>query len=175
MNNPLLLFVLAAVLGTPGTATQVERPNIILFVTDDQRDDFLGCAGHPVLRTPVIDGLAADGVRFANAFVTTPICAASRASIFTGAWERRHGYTFGTPPLAAGLVERSYPAVLRKAGYRTGFVGKYGVRAGSEAPGDGRHRERLSTQPSGHGTRHGRLPGCAGSPARHRRTKREDK
>ena len=135
MSGLLPLFVLATVLGAPVTAAQVERPNIILFVTDDQRDDFLGCAGHPVLRTPVIDGLAADGVRFENAFVTTPICAASRASIFTGAWERRHGYTFGTPPLAADLVERSYPAVLRKAGYRTGFIGKFGVRAGSEAPG----------------------------------------
>ena len=122
---PILLAMSFAGLAN---AAQVERPNVILIVTDDQRNDFLSCAGNPVLRTPVIDGLAAEGVRFANAFVTTPICAASRASILTGAWERGHGYTFGTPPLAKALVASSYPAVLRGAGYRTGFVGKFGVR-----------------------------------------------
>ncbi len=130
-----LLFVLATALGDSVTASpQAERPNIIFIVTDDQRADFLGSAGHPVLRTPVIDGIAAEGVRFLNAFVTTPICAASRASILTGTWERRHGYTFGTPPLTAALVARSYPAVLRDAGYRTGFVGKFGVRAQRDSP-----------------------------------------
>lgn len=117
--------------GSTTTAAQTERPNVILIVTDDQRNDFLGCAGNPVVRTPVIDRLAAQGVRFSNAFVTTPICAASRASILTGAWERGHGYTFGTPPLRKELVASSYPALLRGAGYRTGFVGKFGVNVES--------------------------------------------
>ncbi|MDY7109270.1 MAG: sulfatase [Planctomycetota bacterium] len=103
------------------------RPNIVLIVVDDQRNDTLGCAGHPIIRTPVIDTLASDGVRFRNAFVTTPICAASRASVFTGLPERTHGYTFGTPPLRAAHMAMSYPALLRQAGYRTGFIGKYGV------------------------------------------------
>jgi arylsulfatase A-like enzyme len=103
------------------------RPNVIFFLSDDQRADFLGCAGHPILKTPVIDGLAASGVRFENAFVTTSICAASRATIFTGLYERSHKYTFGTPPIAKELVDASYPVVLGKAGYRTGFVGKFGV------------------------------------------------
>ncbi|HYW78466.1 MAG TPA: sulfatase, partial [Thermoguttaceae bacterium] len=103
------------------------RPNVIFFLSDDQRADFLGCAGHPILKTPTIDGLAAEGVRFENAFVTTSICAASRATLFSGQWERSHGYTFGTPPLKEELVDRSYPVVLREAGYRTGFVGKFGV------------------------------------------------
>jgi arylsulfatase A-like enzyme len=110
-------------------AANEQRPNFLFVITDDQRDDSLGCAGHPVLQTPVIDRLASQGVRFVNAFVTTPICAASRASFLTGAWERRHGYTFGTPPLTSELIAESYPAVLRDAGYRTGFTGKYGVRA----------------------------------------------
>lgn len=104
-----------------------DRPHVLVFVTDDQRDDFLGCAGHPFLKTKVIDRLAARGVRFANAFVTTPICAASRATILTGAWERAHGYTFGTPPLARRWTDRSYPALLRRAGYHVGYVGKFGV------------------------------------------------
>ncbi len=88
-----------------------------------------------MVQTPVIDDLAARGVRFENAFVTTSICAASRATILTGAWERRHGYTFGTPPIPADLLASSYPALLRDAGYYTGFVGKFGVNvpAGWEA------------------------------------------
>ncbi|MEM7307241.1 MAG: sulfatase [Planctomycetota bacterium] len=125
----------AALCGVPASARQTARPNLLFIVTDDQRDDALGCAGHPVLRTPVIDGLAARGTRFTNAFVTTPICAASRASILTGTWERRHGYTFGTPPLSAEEVAESYPALLREAGYRTGFTGKFGVRAPQGSPG----------------------------------------
>jgi len=109
------------------SAVADDRPNIIFFLSDDQRADFLGCAGHPILKTPTIDSLAERGVRFENAFVTTSICAASRASIFTGQWERTHGYTFGKPPVAKTGIDGSYPVVLRDAGYRTGFVGKFGV------------------------------------------------
>ncbi len=105
------------------------RPNIVFFLIDDQRNDTLGCAGHPILKTPVIDSLAADGVRFRNAFVTTSICAASRASILTGLVERTHGFTFGTPPINAEHAAASYPVLMRKTGYRTGFIGKYGVNA----------------------------------------------
>lgn len=102
-------------------------PNVVFFLSDDQRADFLGCAGHPFLQTPAIDSLAANGVRFENAFVTTSICSTSRASILTGLWERSHRYTFGVPPMRPGLAETSYPYRLRKQGYRTGFIGKYGV------------------------------------------------
>ncbi|MHC4745496.1 MAG: sulfatase-like hydrolase/transferase, partial [Planctomycetota bacterium] len=109
-----------------------KRPNILYFLVDDQRNDTLGCAGHPILETPVVDSLAAEGVRFTNAFVTTSICAAGRASVFTGLYERTHGFTFGTGPIPAEHVAASYPAVLRKAGYRTGFIGKFGVNAGKK-------------------------------------------
>lgn len=78
-------------------AQAAQRPNIVFFLSDDHRWDRLGCAGHPVLKTPNIDRLAAEGVRFPNMFVTTSICAASRASILTGLYEHTHGYTFGTP------------------------------------------------------------------------------
>ena len=104
------------------------RPNILFLLIDDQRNDTLGCAGHPIIKTPVIDSLAAGGVRFKNAFVTTSICAASRASILTGMCERTHGYTFGKPPLSKQLMLESYPKLFREAGYRTGFIGKYGVK-----------------------------------------------
>jgi len=113
--------------GNEGRVAAESRPNILFFLADDQRNDTLGCAGHEILETPNIDRLAREGVRFENAFVTTSICAASRASIFTGLHERTHGYTFGKPPVAKRHVEASYPFLLREAGYRTGFVGKFGV------------------------------------------------
>ncbi len=107
--------------------SQKDRPNIVFLLVDDQRNDTLGCAGHPVLKTPNVDALAAGGVRFENAFVTTSICAASRATIFTGLYERTHGFTFGKPPICTAHAQASYPALMRKAGYRTGFIGKFGV------------------------------------------------
>ena len=106
----------------------ISRPNVVLFLSDDHRADLLGCAGHPILKTPHIDRLAAEGVRFRNMFVTTSICAASRASILTGLYERRHRFTFKTPPLSAEHCAESYPALLKAAGYRTGFFGKFGVQ-----------------------------------------------
>ena len=144
--------------------TRSERPNIILIVTDDQRWDALGCAGNPVIHTPNMDRLAGLGLRFANAFATTPICAASRASLLTGLFERAHGYTFGQPPLPGDLVAMSYPRLLRAAGYRTGFVGKLGIRLNQgdaaamfdsfepsslpyvkEGPGGSRHLTEINT------------------------------
>ena len=126
---PAVLACAAALIALLPAAPAVgaDRPNVIFFLSDDQRADFLGCAGHPILKTPTIDRLAAQGVRFENMFVTTSICAASRASILTGQWERTHGYTFGTPPIPEMATDNSYPALLRAAGYRTGFVGKFGV------------------------------------------------
>ncbi len=123
-SRQVVLLVLVCGLRTVAAA---ERPNIIFFLADDQRYDQLGCAGHEILKTPNIDRLAGGGVRFDHAFVTTPICAASRASIFTSLYERAHAYTFRTPPLARRFSTQSYPALLRRAGYRTGFVGKFGV------------------------------------------------
>lgn len=109
------------------TFAQQNRPNIIFILTDDQRWDALGFAGNPIIRTPEMDRLAAKGIHYENAFVTTPICAASRASILTGVYERTHGYTFGRGAVKEPFMAQSYPAELRKAGYHTGFFGKFGV------------------------------------------------
>ncbi len=125
---PRLLFTLLLSALSVSPVRAEAPPNVIFFLSDDQRSDFLGCAGHPVIKTPTIDRLAASGVRFENMFVTTSICAASRATLLTGLVERTHRYTFGRPPLARPLITDSYPAVLRKRGYRTGFIGKFGVR-----------------------------------------------
>ena len=129
MNRILLAAALALTLAVPATrsAAAEKPPNILFLLTDDQRNDTLGCAGHPILKTPNIDALAAGGVRFENAFVTTSICAASRASIFSGLHERTHRYTFREKPMLAAHTDASYPALLAKAGYATGFIGKFGV------------------------------------------------
>ena len=127
------VVALTAVL-TPFAFGSDEPPNIVFFLSDDHRADVLGCAGHRIVKTPNIDRLAARGVRFTNAFVTTSICAASRATLLTGLVERTHRFTFGTPPIAKAFCEASYPFRLKARGYRTGFVGKFGVSvAGQQA------------------------------------------
>jgi arylsulfatase A-like enzyme len=83
--------------------------------------------GDRIVQTPNLDRLAARSTVFDNCFVTTSICSVSRASIFTGQWMRRHGIVDFAAGLNGAAWESSYPAQLRRAGYRTGFIGKYGV------------------------------------------------
>ena len=117
---------------SPEEGAQAQRPNFIFILTDDQRFDSVGCTGNRVVQTPNLDRLAKDGVRFPNHFVTTAICSVSRASIFTGQYQRRHGVGDFVTPLTPEQWSQTYPALLRGAGYRTGFIGKFGV-------GDGRY------------------------------------
>ena len=104
------------------------RPNIIFILTDDQRWSALGYAGNPLVHTPEMDKLARTGTYFKKGMVTTPICAASRASILSGMYERTHRYTFQTGPIRDEYMKTAYPYVLKKAGYYTGFYGKLGVK-----------------------------------------------
>ncbi|MFN7279902.1 MAG: sulfatase [bacterium] len=112
----------------PVSKAKSKAPNIIFILTDDQRWDALGYAGNNIIHTPHLDQLAREGLYFKNAFATTPICAASRATLFTGLYERTHDYTFGKLPLSNAYMMESYPYLLKKAGYQTGFVGKFGVK-----------------------------------------------
>ncbi|WP_294083323.1 sulfatase family protein [Proteiniphilum sp. UBA5384] len=107
---------------------QKERLNIIFILTDDQRWDALGFAGNKIIQTPNMDSLADQGIYFKNAFCTTPISAASRASILTGMYERTHGYTFGQGSLKDQYAQNSYPIYLKEHGYYTGFFGKLGIK-----------------------------------------------
>lgn len=104
------------------------RPmNIVLLVIDDTRWDSIGSAGNRIVRTPRVDALAAEGIRFTQARVTTAICMTSRASILTGQYMSRHGIDRFGKPLTPEAFARTYPGVLRQAGYWTGYVGKYDV------------------------------------------------
>jgi arylsulfatase A-like enzyme len=110
-----------------------DRPHLLVLLTDDQRPDTLGCyAPDRPLPTPNIDKLAADGIRFSNGFVTTPICAVSRACILTGRYACNTGMTQFRSAMAGEVLENSYNMLLQKAGYYTGQLGKYGVRASKE-------------------------------------------
>jgi arylsulfatase A-like enzyme len=105
-----------------------KKPNIIFILTDDQRWDALGYAGNPLAYTPEMDKLAKSGVFFNNTIATTPICAASRASIFSGLQERTHNYSFTTGDMKEEYMQNAYPKVLKEAGYYTGLYGKFGVK-----------------------------------------------
>lgn len=109
-------------------------PNIIFIQADDMRADSMGCAGNPIVQTPNLDRLAAKGALFTNNFCTTSICAVSRATMFTGQYASRHGIQDFSKPLSMPQMARTYFAILRKIGYRTGFVGKWGL--GGPLPGD---------------------------------------
>lgn len=119
--------------GKKKSAAADSRPNILLLYADDQRNHTLGCAGHPIVITPNLDHLASQGVRFENAFVSTSTCWVGRASLFTGCYERKHLYRVSPGPLNPGLCDSSYFAVLKRAGYRTGHLGKEHVSISAES------------------------------------------
>ena len=102
-------------------------PNLVFLLVDDLRWNALGFMGDKIVQTPHLDRLAAKSVVFDNCFVTTSICSVSRASIFTGQWMRRHGIEDFAKGLNGTAWDKTYPAQLRTAGFRTGFIGKYGV------------------------------------------------
>jgi arylsulfatase A-like enzyme len=121
--------VLGALAGFPALA-QPRRPNILYVMTDDHPAAQMSCAGHRILRTPHMDRLAAEGVRFSNCFVTNSLCAPSRATSLTGCFSHVNGVRGNSeardaPPeyMKSGIV--TYPELLKQAGYRTAVVGKW--------------------------------------------------
>jgi len=140
----ILLMVSGSMAGCKGSGD--DRPNIIFLLTDDQRFDALGCMGNSEILTPRIDELASRGVLFTNYYNTTAICMASRATIMTGMYEFKSGCNFQHGPLTQDKFESSYPVLLQKAGYRTGFAGKLGfavVPAGSDANSSYHSNDRM--------------------------------
>ncbi len=108
-------------------ALPADRPNIIYLMTDDQRFDSLGCMGNRIIQTPNIDIMAAQGVVFDNAFVTTAICMTSRACVLTGQYAARHGIWEFEKDFTPQQLSETYIGQLKGAGYRIGFIGKWGV------------------------------------------------
>lgn len=119
----------------PGIGRGKRRPNVVFIVTDDQRWDALGCAGHPFLKTPHLDRLAAEGARFANAFCTTSLCSPSRASMLSGLYAHAHGITNNFTDYPPALP--SFPRQLQAAGYATAYIGKWHMNEQSDEPRPG--------------------------------------
>jgi arylsulfatase A-like enzyme len=98
------------------------KTNFLLFITDQHRVDYLSCYGHPLLKTPHIDSIAARGTRFENFYVATPVCMPNRATLMTGRMPSVHGGRGNGLPLA--LSSNTFVDALRAGGYATALVGK---------------------------------------------------
>jgi len=118
----------AAVLAAPwmlrAAGKTAEPPNVLLLFSDQHNADVMGCAGHVTVRTPHLDQLASEGVRFARAYCPDGICVPSRTAMFTGLYPRTTGvlYNADAPPEPNGLFPLH--RLLRSCGYRTGVFGK---------------------------------------------------
>ena len=99
------------------------RPNIVFILSDNQRSDFMGCAGHPFVLTPHLDRLAEEGILFTHAFVTTSLCSPSRASFLTGQTARTRGVRDNLTPWNKESL--TFLELLEEAGYESAFIGKW--------------------------------------------------
>ena len=107
------------------SAESTDPPNILFFFEDDQRNDTLGVAGHSIVRTPTIDRLANQGVRFTNMFVSHSISWVSRTSILCGLTARSFGQPEKPDDARPDAVSTLFTDLLKEAGYRTSFYGKW--------------------------------------------------
>ena len=139
MRPQALILTIPLIMGgliPPLIAEEAPRPNILFIFADDHPQNCLGCMGNPHIQTPNLDRLASDGILFTNSFATTAICCSNRACILTGQHMRRHGIRDFATPLSPAAFAQTYPALLRSAGYRTGYLGKFAVGAptGNQKP-----------------------------------------
>ncbi len=120
-----LMVSISALATSPCLAADTAaRPNFVFILVDDLRWDALSCTGHSFIETPNIDRVAAEGVNFRNAFVSTPLCSPSRASYLTGLYAHLHGIE-GNGDAEGGHRLITFPRLLQKAGYTTAYVGKW--------------------------------------------------
>jgi len=125
MSLPWTLLARAGAAGGP------PRPNIVLCMTDDQGWGDTGYNGHPFLKTPVLDEMAASGVRFTRFYAAAPVCSPTRGSVMTGRHPNRFGcFTYGKP---IRIQEKTIAQAVKTAGYTTGHFGKWHLNGKSGA------------------------------------------
>ena len=104
------------------------KPNVLILYPDQMRFDAMGCSGNPLVKTPHIDRLASQGVRFDHAYASFPLCCPFRASVMTGKFAHAHGMYANHYPIS---LEQTFLAeVFRDHGYRTGYIGKWHLDGG---------------------------------------------
>lgn len=136
LMSTALLF--ATILSAPAVTQADDRPNLVFLMSDDQCTYSMGCYGNQDVQTPVLDGLARKGMVFDNHYDTTAICMASRATVMTGMFEFKTGCNFMHGNMANATWQKSYPVLLKQAGYRTGFAGKFGFEVTAQT-GEKKH------------------------------------
>lgn len=138
-------FLLLAALSV-GSAWGAERPNVVLINCDDLGYGDVGCYGHPVVRTPHIDTLAREGLRFTQHYAASALCSPSRAALLTGRTPYRTGIKSWIPDgsgIFLGKQEITLATLLRRAGYATALVGKWHLNSDLGDP--------AQPQPADHG------------------------
>ena len=114
--------------GSPHT-----KPNLLVIISDEHRKDAMGCAGHPFVRTPNLDALAARGTRFTNAYTASPMCVPTRAALACGDHVHRTGFWDSATPYDGSV--KSWMHELREAGHETVSIGKLHFRSGEDDNG----------------------------------------
>ncbi|HMV48367.1 MAG TPA: sulfatase-like hydrolase/transferase [Blastocatellia bacterium] len=119
--------------GVSAFAQTRQRPNILFILPDQMRAQAVGCMGNADVKTPNIDRLAAEGMLFKQTFANTPVCCPARANLLTGKYAHRNGMVANDLRLRES--ETTLAELLKAAGYRTGFVGKWHLDGGPREPG----------------------------------------
>lgn len=150
----VVIFLGAAItggvaLGQSAPTSTSAGPNIILLIADDLRADSFSCTGHPFVKTPAIDQLAAEGVIFENMFAITPLCAPSRATLLTGRQPYAVGVTHNGQELAPDTW--TIARALRDAGYTTAYFGKYHLSRDESPPPGWDHWVAFQARAGGEG------------------------
>ena len=128
-RTALAVLVATAVMPAAAPAQTAARPNLIVFLADDQGYGELGCQGNKEIPTPHIDSIAKNGIRFTQGYVSGPYCSPTRAGLMTSRYQTRFGHEFneGPGPVKFGLPlsETTIAQRLKELGYATYAVGKW--------------------------------------------------
>ena len=134
MKNALLVILLVALAACSKEQALNTKPNIIVIFSDDAGFADFSLNGNPLIKTPNIDAIAANGVQFTNAYVSGPVCSPSRAGLLTGRYQQRFGHEYNiggnfenNDPDSIGLAvtERTIADYLKEQGYKTALIGKW--------------------------------------------------